>query len=130
MLPRDSEDFIKSLYPTSLYPQGLSVKGQFLDYSDLTFGERLKLAREGAGLTQEQLADKVGVDQVQVSKWERSTTAPRSNRLESIAAAIGDTQHLNWLLTGKGKPPRIARQAGARSTSRNPPPPPRKIEQA
>jgi transcriptional regulator with XRE-family HTH domain len=106
MLPRSSEDFINSLDSLSIYPAGLSVKGQLLDYSELAFGDRLKRAREGAGITQEQLAERVGVDQVQVSKWERNDTMPRADRLAAIADGLGDVQALYWLLTGDGKPPK------------------------
>jgi HTH-type transcriptional regulator, cell division transcriptional repressor len=85
-----------------------------LDWSKLSFGERLKRAREGAGLTQEELAAKVGIDQVQISKYEKSRTNPRALRLEPIADAIGDVAYLTWLLTGSGKVPPITKTAPAR----------------
>lgn len=97
----------------SLYPSGLTVKGQFLDWSKASFGERLKRAREGAGLTQEQLADRLGVDQVQVSKYERSVTAPGIERLEPMAEAIGDLSYMVWLVSGRGKTPPLTKRKGA-----------------
>lgn len=78
-------------------------------HSVTTFGERLRLAREAVGLTQERLADLLGVDQVQVSKWERGNTQPRMERLQRIGAAVG---FLDWLLTGEGKAPNHARKTG------------------
>lgn len=78
-------------------------------HSVATFGERLRLAREAAGLTQERLADLLGVDQVQISKWERGNTQPRMDRLQRIGAAVG---YLDWLLTGEGKAPTRARRTG------------------
>lgn len=80
-----------------------------MEHSVKTFGERLRLARETAGLTQEQLADLLGVDQVQVSKWERGNTQPRMDRLQRIGAAVG---FLDWLLTGEGKSPFHSRKTG------------------
>lgn len=81
-----------------------------MDWSKLSFGERLKLAREGAGVTQDEMATKLGVDQVQISKYERSVTAPRSVRLEPIAEALGDVTYLTWLLTGRGKVPPVTKR--------------------
>lgn len=81
-----------------------------MDWSKLSFGERLKLAREGAGLTQDELAAKLGVDQVQISKYERSVTGPKYVRLEVIAEAIGDVNYLTWLLSGRGKIPPITKR--------------------
>lgn len=109
MVPLNGEDVINSLYLQSLYPTGLTVKRQILEHSVKTFGERLKLARETAGLSQERLAELLGVDQVQVSKWERGSTQPRMERLQPIGAAVG---FLDWLLTGEGKGPVRARKTG------------------
>lgn len=78
-----------------------------MDRSALSFGERLLIAREAAGLTQQQLADLLKVDQVQVSKWERGGTRPRFERLEAMTAVLGD-----WVVTGRGQPPRKRSKTG------------------
>lgn len=87
----------------------MSVKGQLLDFSELTFGERLRLARTGAGLTQDALAQALGIKQNQISVWEAGTTGPKRDRLPIIAAKVGAT--IDWLLAGKGKPPHPTSEA-------------------
>ena len=52
-------------------------------------GQRLVAARVAAGLTQQQLADTVGVARPLVSDWERGTTRPRASNVPAVAAAIG-----------------------------------------
>jgi transcriptional regulator with XRE-family HTH domain len=46
---------------------------------------RLRIARRSAGLTQRQLADKLGVESITVSRWERGVTSPSLPRLRRIA---------------------------------------------
>lgn len=46
-------------------------------------------ARMAAGLTQKQLADKVGSTAAEVSKWERGEREPRASKLKQIADALG-----------------------------------------
>lgn len=52
------------------------------------FGERLATARERLGLSQQQLADKLGVSQKVITYWERNEVALRSEQLTAIAAAL------------------------------------------
>lgn len=59
-----------------------------------TFGEVLKLAREAANLTQQQIAAKAGLSQSAISKAELSATAldaGRKETVERIAVAAGTT---------------------------------------
>ena len=42
----------------------------------MTFGEKLQTLRTGAGLSQEELAEQLGVSRQAVSKWELDKTAP------------------------------------------------------
>jgi len=51
-------------------------------------GARIRRAREAAGLSQTQLAQRVGVADKQVSRWEHGQQ-PRPGRLEAIADALG-----------------------------------------
>ena len=48
-------------------------------------GGRLRVARRSVGLTQKQLADKLGVESITVSRWERGVTSPSLPRLRRIA---------------------------------------------
>lgn len=53
------------------------------------YGSRIKAAREAAGLTQEQLGEKLGVTGVTIMRYEKNQREPRQKQLERIAAALG-----------------------------------------
>ena len=53
-----------------------------------TFGDRIREARKAAGLTQRQLADKIGVSNTSISNWENSFSMPDPDTI----------QHLCWAL--------------------------------
>lgn len=53
-----------------------------------TFGENLKYERHNAGLTQKQLADKMGITQQQLSRWERGDIEPAVTSIVAIAHAL------------------------------------------
>ena len=55
------------------------------------FGERLHGLREAAGLSQAQMADKLGIAQRSYSQWERRPVALRHDQLETLAGALGIT---------------------------------------
>lgn len=116
MLRPSDEELINSLYVTSIYETHIPVKGQLLDFGKLTFGERLWIARQGAGLTQARLAKVLGIAQNQISVWEAGTSGPKRDRLPAVAEAVKTTT--DWLLNGKGTPPRGARKAAANLASR------------
>ena len=50
-------------------------------------GEKLKAARKAAGLTQKQLAEKVGCRQVDISRWEAGRE-PVASMLKKLATAM------------------------------------------
>lgn len=52
-------------------------------------GTRIVAAREAAGLTQQQLADKIGVSLTNIAFWERRAPAPRAAMLAKIADVLG-----------------------------------------
>lgn len=52
-------------------------------------GEKLKAARKAAGLTQKQLAEKIGCKQKDVSRWEIDGREPSVRTLKKIADALG-----------------------------------------
>ena len=47
--------------------------------ADQSAGRRIRLRRQALGLTQQQLADRVGVDRNTVSAWERDKHLPQRN---------------------------------------------------
>ena len=51
-------------------------------------GARIKKFRKGCGLSQEQLAEKIGIEQKHVSRLEVGKSYPTIDRLEKIAAAL------------------------------------------
>jgi transcriptional regulator with XRE-family HTH domain len=52
-------------------------------------GARLRALREAAGLTQAELAHRVGERQTTLSLWERSGRSPRADALPKLARALG-----------------------------------------
>ncbi len=52
------------------------------------FGERLQELRQRAGISQEQLADAIGVTVISVSNMERGIFGPRFDNLEKIARTL------------------------------------------
>lgn len=53
------------------------------------FSQILKNLREGRGLTQAQLAEKIGVDRTSVGKYETTSTTPSFETLKAIASVFG-----------------------------------------
>jgi transcriptional regulator with XRE-family HTH domain len=53
------------------------------------FGAKLRQAREGAGLTQEALADLSGISRTAISPLERGQHMPRLDTLIKLAGALG-----------------------------------------
>lgn len=72
-------------------------------YSDAsaTFGDRLAAAREAAGMSQAELARRLGVKLKTVTGWENDTSEPRANRLQMLAGMLSVS--IRWLLTGEGE---------------------------
>lgn len=66
-----------------------------------TFGDRLAAAREAMGLTQSQLASRLGVRLGTVQNWETDRSEPRANKLQMLAGLLGVS--IVWLLTGEGE---------------------------
>ena len=59
----------------------------------------IKSIRESKGLTQKQLADKIGTTQPCVCNWESGTSDPRTADLPRIADALGVS--IDELVRGK-----------------------------
>ena len=63
----------------------------------MKLGERIRARRQALGLTQEQLAQKLGVSAPAVNKWERNLNYPDITLLPALARALG--VDLNTLLS-------------------------------
>ena len=60
------------------------------------FARRMRRARDARGLTQKELAEKIGRGQITVSSWERDETSPTIKDLKLIAELLG--VRLSWLV--------------------------------
>ena len=59
------------------------------------FGARLHAAREAAGLSQAQMAEKLGIHQTSYAAWERHTVALRPEQIKTLADLCGvSVEHL------------------------------------
>lgn len=66
----------------------------------MTLGERIMQCRKQAGITQEELGERLGVSRQAVSKWESEQTTPDLQYLKSMCALFQVTA--DWLLFGEG----------------------------
>ncbi len=66
-----------------------------------TFGDRVAGAREAAGMTQTQLARRMGIKKATLSGWENDLAEPRANKLSMLAGLLNVS--IVWLLTGEGE---------------------------
>jgi len=64
-----------------------------------TFGIRLKQARKNKRLTQNEVADQLGIDFTTVSKYENDKSQPDNDTLRELAGLYEVS--LDWLLTGQ-----------------------------
>jgi transcriptional regulator with XRE-family HTH domain len=65
-----------------------------------TFGDRITGAREAVGLSQEELARRLGVRLRTIRAWEDDLAEPRANKLQMLAGLLNVS--IRWLLTGEG----------------------------
>ena len=73
----------------------------WFDPETSTFGDRVAGAREAAGMTQKQLAKRLGVKLVTLQNWENDMAEPRANRLSMLAGMVNVS--MMWLLDGTGE---------------------------
>ncbi len=66
-----------------------------------TFGDRVAAAREQAGLTQKELARRLGIRTSTVRNWENDLSEPRANRLSMMAGMLNVS--MMWLINGQGE---------------------------
>ena len=63
----------------------------------MKLSEKILYSRKRAGLSQEALADMVGVSRQAVSKWETGEALPETAKLAALGAALGVS--VDWLLS-------------------------------
>ncbi|WP_424831013.1 helix-turn-helix domain-containing protein [Ruegeria sp.] len=66
-----------------------------------TFGDRVAGAREAAGMSQAQLARRLGVKKATIVSWEDDLSEPRANKLSMMAGMLNVS--IMWLITGEGE---------------------------
>ncbi|WP_299729970.1 helix-turn-helix transcriptional regulator [uncultured Tateyamaria sp.] len=66
-----------------------------------TFGDRVAAAREAAGMSQKQLAKRLGVRLTTLRGWEDDLSEPRANRLSIMAGLLNVS--MMWLINGEGE---------------------------
>jgi transcriptional regulator with XRE-family HTH domain len=77
----------------------------------MTFGERVKLARDRVRMTQGDLAEKIGMHRVQISRWHSAGALPGTVDVYKRAAEALGVNWL-WLMEGVG-PMRSRKRKGA-----------------
>jgi transcriptional regulator with XRE-family HTH domain len=72
-------------------------------YSDevSTLGERISVAREHAGVSQDELARTLAIKSEMLDNWENDTAEPRANRMTLLAGILGVSA--GWRLYGIGE---------------------------
>jgi len=70
------------------------AKGYESGYTDFKIGVMLKVAREEAGLTQEQLAKKLNTKKTAISRIENHAEDIKLSTLERFAQALGKSLHV------------------------------------
>lgn len=73
----------------------------WFDAETTTFGDRVTGAREAAGLSQPELAKRLGVKVKTIRAWEQDQSEPRANKLGTLAGILGVS--MMWLLAGRGE---------------------------
>ena len=71
-----------------------------------TIGERIRHRRKELGMTQKQLADKLGVRYQTVQAWELNARNPKPETVKKFAEALDVSA--NWLIYGEGNPDQIS----------------------
>ena len=72
---------------------------------DMTIGKRIALLRKEKGMTQEDLANAMGISPQAVSKWENDQTCPDISALPKLSKLLGVT--VDELLSGKEELPAV-----------------------
>lgn len=82
----------------------------WFDPDATTFGDRVAGARERAGMSQSELAKRLGVKLKTLKGWENDLSEPRANKLSMMAGLLNVS--LLWLLSGEGEGPTTPEDEG------------------
>jgi len=66
-----------------------------------TFGDRVVAAREAMGMSQTQLARRLGIQMKTLRNWEEDRSEPRANKLQMLAGMLNVS--IIWLMSGQGQ---------------------------
>ena len=74
-------------FSTAPYADGM-ITGRPAKFERSPFGERLVAARQTLGLSQTQVAEKLGITQQTYAGWERRTTALRPDHIAQLEKVL------------------------------------------
>ena len=63
----------------------------------MTFSDKIKRAREVAGMTQKELAEKTGIRQSNISRIESGSSSPTIETLSRIASGLGKRLKIDFV---------------------------------
>lgn len=87
-----------------------STSEDWFDPEITTFGDRVAGAREASGMTQKELARRLGVKLRTLKAWEEDLSEPRANKLSMMSGLLNVS--LRWLLSGEGQGPDEMQELG------------------
>jgi transcriptional regulator with XRE-family HTH domain len=76
-----------------------AAEGWF-DAESATLGDRITGARDASGMTQKELAKRIGIKLSTLQDWENDISEPRANKLQMLAGLLNVS--ITWLLEGVG----------------------------
>ena len=85
----------------------------------MTLSEKILYCRKRCALSQEALAEKIGVSRQAISKWETGEAAPELSKLALLAKTFGVTA--DWLIS-EDNPPESAAQGASQKQPAAPAP--------
>ena len=82
----------------------------------MTLSEKILYCRKRCALSQEALAEKIGVSRQAISKWETGEAAPELSKLALLAKTFGVTA--DWLISEDNPPESAAQGASQKQPAR------------
>lgn len=80
-----------------------------------TLGGRIYRAREESGLTQVDLAHRMGIKSSTLQAWESDKSEPRSNKLVMLSGILNVSP--SWLIMGEGESPGVSEYEGGKANA-------------